>query len=160
METYINREDIILKPIDKDNLYLLKYWYAQINSFGFATGGKSVEEVLPTDKNSFIWGIFIKAENRCIGAIIGDCRQVKVPVLWIKTFLIDTAWQRKKYGTHSFSILCNHATQQLGIKRVYVSVSKENIAGVAFWRKMGMTCVKTIRSGESMGSILIFEKVL
>ncbi|NLK68539.1 MAG: GNAT family N-acetyltransferase [Clostridiaceae bacterium] len=160
MEMFINGKDILLKPINQGNLFLLKQWYEQVDSYGFATGGKSVKDILPVDENSFILGIFITPENKCIGVISGDFKQAKQPVLWIKTFMIDAVWQRKRYGTLSFNILCDYASQQFGIKCVYISVSKENLAGIAFWNKMGMNCIKVIPRGEPLSSILIFEKVI
>ena len=105
MEMFINGKDILLKPINQGNLFLLKQWYEQVDSYGFATGGKSVKDILPVDENSFILGIFITPENKCIGVISGDFKQAKQPVLWIKTFMIDAVWQRKRYG-HFHLIFC------------------------------------------------------
>ena len=40
MEMFINGKDILLKPINQGNLFLLKQWYEQVDSYGFATEGK------------------------------------------------------------------------------------------------------------------------
>jgi len=161
MQLYIECEKVIIKPIDVNSVNMVKLWYHQWDSYGYATGGKKTDEAWSTRLNSFVSGIYTKNET-IIGLITGELKRIKENVLWIRTFLIDAAWQRKQFGTYSFNLVCNHTAEYLNVKRVYLSVSEENTAGINFWRKMGMTCVKTI-GGKDPGNnrgILIFEKVL
>lgn len=162
MELYIKGEKVNIKPINNENLLLLNFWYHQMDSFGFATGGKSLAELLAPKENSFVSGIYTNDNISCIGTVSGQFTTIKENVLWIRTLLIDTAWQRKQFGTHSFNLLCDYAAENFMIKRVYLSVSAENFAAKIFWRKMGMSCIKTLRGNEPLKSnnVLIFEKVI
>lgn len=162
MKLYIKGEKVSIKPIDNDSISILHLWYQQPDFYGFATGGKKAEDVVQADSNSFASGIFTNDGTSCIGLVIGEIKKAKETVLWIRTFLVDFAWQRKQIGTHSFNLLCSHAAQCLNVKKVYLSVFEENRAGINFWTKMGMSCIKTLRFKESERNyrVLIFEKVL
>ncbi|NLM09744.1 MAG: GNAT family N-acetyltransferase [Clostridiaceae bacterium] len=161
MKLYIKGEKINIKPINGDSINMVKYWYGESDSYRFATGRKKAEDVLKICPDSFVSGIYTENET-IIGLIIGELKKIRETVLWIRTFLIDTAWQRKQYGTYSFNLLCKHASEHLNVKRVYLSVSEENKAGISFWRKMGMSCIKTleINDSENNSGVFIFEKVL
>lgn len=158
---YIEGEKVNIKPINNDSINMVNLWYRQPDFYGFATGRKKAGDVLLTQPDSFASGIYIGNET-IIGLIIGDLKTIKETVLWIRTFLIDTVWQRKQFGTYSFNLLCNHIEKHFNVKRVYLSVSEKNFAGISFWRKMGMSCVKTVESKdpENKGGVFIFEKVL
>lgn len=161
MELHIEGEKVNIKPVNDDNINIVNLWYSQHDSYGFATGRKNAVDALLTNPDSFVSGIYTQNET-IIGLITGEIKKLKETVLWVRTFLIDTAWQRKQFGTHAFNLLCSHTAKQFNVKRVYLSVSEKNTAGVYFWRKMGMSCVKTVESNNAgnKSGILIFEKVL
>lgn len=161
MQLYIEGESVNIKPVNGESINRVNLWYSQWDSYGFATGRKKAEEALATGGNSFASGIYTK-NGTIIGLIIGEFKNLKETVLWIRTFLIDTAWQRKKFGTNSFNMLCDYAEKQFNIKRICLSVSEKNLAGISFWRKMGMTCTKTLEFNEPERNsrVLIFEKVV
>ena len=104
----------------------------------------------------------MERKQEYFGLVTGKLKTINETVLWIRTFLIDAAWQRQGFGTHSFSILCSHAAEHLKAKRIYLSVSEDNQAGIRFFTKMGMSCIKDIEAKNSGNNsrVLIFGKVL
>ncbi|AGI40033.1 acetyltransferase [Thermoclostridium stercorarium subsp. stercorarium DSM 8532] len=158
---HITGENVDIKPLDEGSIDRVKGWYLDYDTYGFATGRKSIGNALNESLNSFAVGVYTK-NGVLIGLITGEFKREKETILWIRTFLIDKAWHRKKFGTRAFNLLCKHAAEHMYVKRIYLSVSAENAAGINFWTKMGMTCVKTVETNEreNNGKILIFEKVL
>lgn len=161
MQLYITGEKADIKPIDEKSLNIVERWYCENGTYGFATGRKSFSNIFNALPGSFVSGIYAK-NGEIIGLITGELRKARDTVLWIRTFLIDAAWQRKRFGTYSFGLLCNYASGHFNAKRVYLSVHEENRAGINFWSKMGMQCIRIIETKEQEMNckILIFEKVL
>jgi len=161
MDLFITGEKVDIKPIGENDTDMVKRWYSEHGLYGFATGRKNIEEILQVSPGSFVSGIYTKDEI-LIGLIAGDFKNINEKVVWIRTFLIDAGWQRKKFGTFSFDLLCRHLAENYNVKRIYLSVPKKNRAGINFWIKMGMYCVKTVKNSEAEKNceVLIFEKVL
>lgn len=161
MNLYITGEKVDIRPIGEENMDAVRQWYDEKDIYGFATGMRNVEEAMAVSPCSFFSGIYTK-DGFIIGLVAGELRKTNETVLWLRTFLIDAAWQRKGFGTHSFCLLCNYAAKRFNTKKIYLSVPKKNAAGINFWNKMGMTCVKKLdgRKPENDGEVLILEKVL
>ncbi len=163
MDIKITGEYVKLNPIEKNNLSLINIWYCQVDAFGYATGGKNPEKILLRMNNSdrssaFISGINTAKEDNCIGLIAGEFKFTPCPLLWIDTFLVDTRWQRRHYGTHAFLLLSEYAFRHCHAERVYVSVFEENKIGRAFWTSLGFSCARILT--EKNKSIYILEKVI
>lgn len=164
MNFFIADEYVKLNPIGKDKYSLINLWYRQVDSFGFATGGKNPEEMMLHSSTfpCFVSGVYPANRDNCIGLIAGEFKKAREPVLWIRTFLVDTIWQRHRYGTHAFRLLCDYFQRNCSIKKVYVSVFAENLTGTAFWTSLGFTCITVLRSKDNKKNrdILILEKVI
>lgn len=163
MDLITNNEHVKLNPFDKNNLDLIKGWYDQVNSYGFATGGKEPEEtVLKQSYTSFVSGIYPAYCDNCIGLVSGEYKTFREPLLWIRSFFIDRLWQRKRFGTYAYQLLAEFFYCHYYTKRVYVSVSSDNKTGIAFWDSLGFHCVKGVKFAEPYNgrAALIFEKVI
>ncbi len=167
MDISISNEFVKLYPIRKNNLSLLNLWYRQVHSFGYATGGKNPEEILFQMQNperifSFITGIYPAGWDNCIGLVAGELKTIRNPTLWIRTFLVDTEWQRKHFGTYTFRLLSGYFAEKYRVKEIYVSVCKKNKVGISFWESIGFRCVKVLKRNDidPEQDILILEKVL
>lgn len=164
MELAVKNEHVMLNPFNKSNLALLKFWYCQVSSYGFATGGKNPEDIILRQdlngSNFFASGIYPANDEICIGLVSGEFKASKDPVLWICSFFIDKRWQRKHYGTNAFQLLLNYSCQHHHIKKVFVSVMAENKTGIAFWKSLGFHCVKELHTAESYSrhGVFILEK--
>ena len=165
MDLAINNDRVKLNPLNKNNLALIKDWYSQMNSYGYATGGKDPEEAIfgqsCSMENCFISGIYPACSDSCIGIVSGELKRTKSSVLWIRSFFIEEKWQRKHFGTYAFQLLSEFFYRYYHTKRAYVSVSVENKTGIAFWKSLYFYCVKIMRLSESEEKgILILEKVI
>lgn len=165
MNPEINNDYVKLNRLDKNNLAMVKNWYSQMNSYGYATGGKEPDEAIfgqsSSMENCFTLGIYPAYSENCIGIVSGEVKTSKKPVLWIRTFFIDEQWQRKHFGTYAFQLLTEFFYRHYNTKRAYVSVSVENKTGIAFWKSLCFYCVKIMSLSESEDQgILILEKVI
>lgn len=124
MDLFITGEKVDIKPIGENDTDMVKRWYSEHGLYGFATGRKNIEEILQVSPGSFVSGIYTKDEI-LIGLIAGDFKNINEKVVWIRTFLIDAGWQRKKFGTFSFDLLCRHLAENYNVKRIYLSVPKK-----------------------------------
>ncbi|NLN64783.1 MAG: GNAT family N-acetyltransferase [Clostridiaceae bacterium] len=160
MDFYISGEAVKLSPVTQGNASIVNLWYRQVDSYGLATGGKSLEELMSLrDKGSgFVQGIYPAEKDTCIGLIAGDFMSTGEPVLWVRTLLIDTAWQRKHYGTHAFNLLADYARRHFHVSKVFISISAENHTGKLFWKSLGFRCIR-LAQGKT-NTVYIFEKVL
>ncbi|MBP7174877.1 MAG: GNAT family N-acetyltransferase [Thermoclostridium sp.] len=164
MDMHISGDSIKLDPLTKENLSMINLWYCQNDSFGYATGGKNPEEVLAglNDEHAgFVLGIYPTGTEGCIGLIAGEIKSVREPVLWVRTFLIDTLWQRRHYGSTAFQLLAEYIARNYQIKRVFVSVAVKNRVGMQFWKSLGFRCVRLFYGSSGHNStVYIFEKVI
>lgn len=166
MEFFISGDTVKLNPVTKTNLSMINLWYRQVDSFGFATGGKNPEEIMIEESRSdrfptFVLGIYPSRKDNCIGLIAGEIKNINEPVLWVRTFLVDTAWQRKQIGSQAFQLLSDYTRRKFHIKKVFVSVSAKNNTGALFWNSLGFRCVKVLHGTESENRLIfIFEKVI
>lgn len=164
MEMHISGSSVKLSPITKQNLSLINLWYRQTDSFGFATGGKNPEEIRIGQNDGltgFVLGIYPAGNDNCIGLVAGEIKNIREPVLWVRTFLIDTGWQRKSYGSNAFKLLSDYISANYSIKKVFVSVSVKNRAGALFWKSLGFRCIRLFYGSSGHNStVFIFEKVI
>jgi len=164
MDLSVTGKFVKLCPIRESDISLINRWHHHIESFRYATGGKKPEEILIQMKqpSTFISGIFRTVDNICIGLIAGEFKTVSEPLLWIRTFFVDTGWQRKHYGTAALQLLLQYSHEVYRVERVYVSVHKKNAAGTAFWINSGFVCVKVLKAADADDgdNVLIMEKVI
>lgn len=165
MDIRLFGDTVKLKPITKETLSLISLWYSQAASFGYATGGKNPEEIIEASLSSslpcFALGIFPVFTENCIGLITGEIKKIREPVLWLRTLFVDTAWQRRHFGTHAFNLISDYTVKAFHIRKIFVSVSMKNRTGVLFWKSLGFQCVRLFRGSDNgLGTVLIFEKVV
>lgn len=55
-------------------------------------------------------------------------------VLWIKSFGIIPTYRRAKLGSQAINILLAYMKLNKNIKKVFLSVSNENISAIKFWK--------------------------
>lgn len=166
MDLAVKDDHVRLSPFNKNNLPLLKFWFCQESSYGFATEGRNPEDIiLRQDKekdNFFASGIYPAKGDICIGFVSGEFKILSDHVLWICSFFIDKRWQRKRYGTNAFQLLEKHSRRHYHIKQVFLSVSAENETGIAFWKSLGFYCVKELNTTGYLkkNGVFILEKRL
>lgn len=164
MDIHISGDAVVLNPVTQEDLSMVNLWYQQVDAFGYATGGKNPEEVLNeagNGQNGFVLGIYPAGFDNCIGLVAGEFKCIREPVLWVRTFLIDTRHQRRHYGTKAFSLLADYACKNFGIRKVFVSVSVKNRPGALFWKSLGFRCIRLFTGSPGKnGAVFIFEKVM
>jgi RimJ/RimL family protein N-acetyltransferase len=176
MNTIVSDGYVSLYPIKKTDASIVRMWYEQADNFGYATGGKNPDEILNiliSQQNQttvcglggfpcFVLGIYPFGRNNCIGLIVGEIKTLHEPVLWLRTCLVDTAWQRKHFGTRAFNLLSDYIAKNYNIKRIIISVHSQNQAGKLFWESLGFICVQALKAKctENKADILIYEKVI
>lgn len=162
MNIHISNDSVELNPVTKEDLSMVNLWYRQVDAFGYATGGKNPEALLNEEcngLNSFVLGIYLAGKENCIGLVAGELKNIREPVLWVRTFLIDTGYQRRHYGTKAFTLLSDYVFKNYHIRKVFVSVSVMNHTGALFWKSLGFRCVKLFSGAAGKNSaVFIFEK--
>ncbi len=129
---------IQLKPVEFDDIALLDSWYKP-QSLIHATGGRTLLEALP-DFLSLKPGFFIITLNchRSIGFVVADLKDTQSEkILWIRTLIIEPSLQKSGYGTAALRALLNYVGFGEKVRKVLVSVHRDNIAGYSFWVKNG-----------------------
>ncbi len=164
MNIHISSDSVELNPVTKEDLSMVNLWYRQVDAFGYATGGKNPEALLSEEHNglnSFVLGISPAGKENCIGLVAGELKSFREPVLWVRTFLIDTGYQRRHYGTKAFSLLSEYAFKRFNVRKVFVSVSVKNHTGALFWKSLGFRCVRLFSGSAGKSSaVFIFEKIM
>jgi len=159
----IKDEFLYIKSIDKTSIGQIYSIYRNADHFKYATG-----IYYPIGYTQFSDNLyqFIKRENVFFldinmysGEIIGMIKGMMVEkdnLVWINSLVIDIPYQSKGFGKMSVNLLENYFTQKYHLKRIYLSVSKNNVSGINFWLKCGFKeCsnlpeMETVRLGENV----------
>lgn len=68
---------------------------------------------------------------------------------WINTVIIEPEVQRKGYGTEAINLLIGYLKENTKVKKLYLSVSEENIIGKLFWRKQNFSVIMRINKDST-----------
>jgi len=158
-----NTHGVILRGIGQKDLPLLEKWYKMTGIYGYATGFKEFSEVKPIlldtqNKNKIVLMIDMKETGDTIGFIHGEIKKTgNRQVLWIYTLLIDYKYQHKGYGTCAVNLLLDDIRARYGSISLMVSVSKNNLIGLRFWKKLGLKDADFDNQKPSHVEILVKE---
>lgn len=141
----INIKDDVLSinNIQKESIKHIYNIYRNANEFKYATG---IFNQIEFDQflrhiSQFILrnNIFFVGISLTAGETIGLIKGTVIPadnIVWINSFAITTLQQSKGYGKRAIDLLENHFKEE-GVKKIYLSVYKNNESGIKFWNKCG-----------------------
>lgn len=153
----INIKDNVLSinNVQKESLKYIYNIYRNADEFKYATG---IFNQIEFDQflqhisqfilrnNIFFVGISL-SEGETIGLIKGTVI-TDDNIVWINSFAITTLQQSKGYGKRAVNLLENYLEKE-GVKRIYLSVYKNNEAGIKFWNKCGYSNFDNINELET-----------
>lgn len=76
--------------------------------------------------------------------------------LWIGLFLVDEAWQRKKFGKEIIENVINEYKESCYI--IQLACIKENLKGLGFWKALGFKEIDVSRCKNL--EVIVLEKVI
>ncbi len=142
----IQNNEITLKTIDKDSIESLYSIYTNTEEFKYATGffgnppgfDQYICEVYKflLKENTFFLEIHLPSISEPIGLLKGSVIDNE-KIVWINSLAIDTSYQSKGYGKKVIALFEKYYSQNFNITRIFLSVSKNNISGINFWKKCG-----------------------
>lgn len=172
-ELLINDDVLYLKEIVKDDFERLVALYNSEDDFKFATGidfpitirsiyDKYIEVFL--SKEEFYLGIYLKEDEKFIGAIrVGVNSKVK-NALWIYSIAIDKNYRNNGYGTSTVNLTVEYFETNYKINKVIISVLEANQKAKKFWKKIGFNILRkmegSIRLNNKKQKVIIMQKVL
>lgn len=137
----ISDEKFHIKNIDKSSIRNIYSIYRNSHEFKYATG---IFHEINYDQFSAQISQFIQRENvffldiyldtgEFIGLIKGIVAK-KDGIVWINSMIINTPYQGRGFGQRIISLLETYL-KRCGINKVFLSVYKNNIPGISFWKK-------------------------
>ncbi|PYG87413.1 ribosomal protein S18 acetylase RimI-like enzyme [Ruminiclostridium sufflavum DSM 19573] len=143
----INIEDdtLYIKSINKNSIGNIYSIYRNTYDFSFATGifdlinydqfSHQLSKFI-TRQEAFFLDICFKASGEAIGFVKGSIIQDE-KIGWINSLAINKLYQRNGYGQKVMELLEKYLEQHFNITRNYLSVHKNNSAGIKFWSTCG-----------------------
>jgi len=153
---------------------LLK-WYNS-NDFKYATGiercitlqqlAKMYNKVQDSEEQFWV-GIFISSTSEMIGVLMGQIKYGAKASVWIKTLIIDKAFQNKGYGFRIVNLFINYVKIKSKISKAYLAVSECNVRGYKFWKRLGFERYRRInqcslfgeKATDATNAIIMFRSV-
>jgi RimJ/RimL family protein N-acetyltransferase len=151
---------LYLRDLGMDDLDHILKLFNDIDGFKFATG--IYEPVTLNELKRFFLknlfsqkvfcsGIFNIGSGKIIGMLKGHLTYDFEDTAWINTMIIEPEVQRKGYGTEAVNLLIGYLKENTKVKKLYLSVSEENIMGKHFWEKQKFSEIKRINKNSASG---------
>lgn len=169
---------ILLKTLERSKLAAVAELYNCSRDIRYATGIKDSVSYMEIDKRlfktennkfEFLTGIYIQNSNlteagiktQLTGLISGVMRNKTV---WIKTIAVLPEYRRKGIGSRSANLLLQYFKTGFGVSEAFLSVIRENSAGVLFWLNQGFSQIfrfrKKLFDMEKQYEVIIMQKRL
>ncbi|MDQ2085937.1 GNAT family N-acetyltransferase [Herbivorax sp. ANBcel31] len=161
-----NSDEIYFKNVELNQLIKIHKWYNNIGEYRFATGVDipiTFDDMLRkyfnimSSSEEFFVGIYNVLDNM-VGLLKGRVI-FKEKVVWIKTLMVGTEFRGKGYGKKTVNLLLDYLIKKTDVKKIYLTVAKENKRACDFWKKQGFEEVENhINSNEKKIKLLFLCK--
>jgi len=151
-KTNLSREILFNRPSRKE-LHYLKQLFAK-PFYRYATSLPVTQDILahiegpskslPINNREFRY-IIQSPEHELIGYIKGYY-PVDDNSLWIQVLVIDKPYLHKGYGTLIVKRLISRLSRNFKLQAVYLTCHNYNIVGKAFWKSLGFSPIRSIKT--------------
>ncbi len=162
-------EKFYIKNIDKSSIRNIYSLYRNSREFKYATGifhdiiyeqfSVQISQFIQRE-NAFFLDIHLKT-GEFVGLIKGIVAK-KDNIVWINSMIINTPYQGKGFGQRIVFLLENYL-KECGITIIFLSVYKNNIPGIGFWKKCSFSNFSGYYKNQSINvnsSVQIMYKLL
>lgn len=134
----------LIKNINKDSIKNIYSIYKNTCDFKYATGvfhsieynqfSQQISQFI-TKRNVFFLDICLVSSGELIGLVKGLIEKEKI--VWINSLVINKQYQAKGYGKRVMGLLEDYLITKCNVEKIFLSVDKNNSAGINFWVKCG-----------------------